>query len=507
MKFFQDDALHVLDSPAYTGFRMAVRHLMIRSATARVIATSALLVLTAACATNPATGRRELSLIPQGQEIAMGQEGAKAAASQMGIYPDSNVQRYVSSLGMPLAKGSERPDLPWSFTVVDDPIVNAFALPGGPIFVSRGILAHMNSEAQLVSVLGHEIGHVTAKHSVSQMSKQQIFQIGLIGAMVVRPELQQYGNAASQGLGVLFLKFGRDDETQSDDLGFRYMTAANYAPSEMAEMFKILQRVSGGEGSRGTPEWLSTHPDPGNRIEKTAERIKASGKTFDGAKVGRNDFLRRIDGIVFGDDPRNGYFQQTAFIHPTLKFRFDFPSGWRTQNGAEQVIGASTAGDAQIALTLAGNVAPQQALAKFLQQQGLQAGQTFTTPINGNPAAVGQFAVQLQDGKQLAGYVGYIQQDGTTYQLLCITPRAQIQTYDAAFRSTIGSFQRVSDPQLLNVRPARLRVVPLRTAMTLTQFNQQNPSVIPIAQLSLINAVGPNEMMVAGTLVKKVVVE
>ena len=301
---------------------------------ARLACAGVAVVALASCATNPATGKREISLIPQSQEIAMGQEGAKAAAAQMGIYADSGIQRYVSSLGQTLAKTSERPDLPWSFSVVDDPIVNAFALPGGPIFISRGILAHMNSEAQLVSVLGHEIGHVTAKHSVSQMSKQQLFQIGLIGAMVVKPELQQFGNAASQGLGLLFLKFGRDDEVQADALGFKYMTAQNYAPTEMAEMFKTLDRLSGGEGSRGTPEWLSTHPDPGNRVEKTSERIAAAGKSFAGARVEREAFLRRIDGIVFGEDPRNGYFQQAAFIHPSLKFRFDFPSGWKMRNGA-----------------------------------------------------------------------------------------------------------------------------------------------------------------------------
>lgn len=461
----------------------------------------------ASCATNPATGKRELSLIPQSQEIAMGQEGAKAAAAQMGIYADSSLQRYVNTLGQNLARTSERPDLPWSFSVVDDPIVNAFALPGGPIFISRGILAHMNSEAQLVSVLGHEIAHVTAKHSVSQLSKQQLFQIGLIGAMVVKPELQQFGNAASQGLGLLFLKFGRDDESEADALGFKYMTAQNYAPAEMAEMFKTLDRLSGGENSRGTPEWLSTHPDPGNRVQKTNERIAATGTSYANAKVGRETFMSRIDGMVFGEDPRNGYFQQAAFIHPTLKFRFDFPSGWKMQNGAEQVIGVSAQGDAQIALSLAGTEAPQQTLARFLQQQGVQAGSTSTSPINGNAAAVGQFVAQNQDGSQLAGYVAFIQQDNTTYQLLAITPRAQIQAYDAVFRSTIGSFQRVTDARLLAVKPRRLRLVTLRSAMTLTQFNQQNPSPIPVGELALINGVDASRVLAAGTQVKRVVAE
>jgi predicted Zn-dependent protease len=475
---------------------------MLRRAHALVVATA----LTA-CATNPATGKRELSLVPKGQEIAMGQEGAKAAAAQMGVYADSGIQAYVTSLGMPMAKNSERADLPWSFTVVDDPIVNAFALPGGPIFVSRGILAHMNSEAQLVSVLGHEIGHVTAKHSVSQISKQQLYTIGLVGAMIAKPELQRFGDVAMQGLGVLFLKFGRDDETQSDELGFKYMTAANYAPSEMGEMFKILDRVSGGASARGTPEWLSTHPDPGNRYAKTNERIAAANRSFTGFKVERETFLRRIDGIIFGDDPRNGYFQQTSFIHPTLKFRFDFPTGWRFQNSAEQVIGGSQQGDAQIALTLAGNVQPQQALAAFFRQQGVAAGQTSANPVNGNPAAMGQFLAQQQDGSQLAGYVMFVQQDNTTYRLLAITSAQNIRNYDGVFRGTLGSFQRVTDPALMNVRPQRVRIAQLRQPMSLTQYNQANPSVIPIDKLALINAVDANAVLPAGTWVKRVVVE
>jgi predicted Zn-dependent protease len=477
-----------------------------RSRPTRPLALAATLLLTA-CATNPATGRRELSLIPKGQEIAMGQQGAQAAAAEMGIYADSALQRYVQSLGMPIARSSERADLPWSFTIVDDPIVNAFALPGGPIFVSRGILAYMNSEAQLVSVLGHEIGHVTAKHSVNQMSKQQVLQIGMIGAMVLRPELQQYGEAMQQGLGVLFLKFSRDDEIQADDLGFRYMTAQQYAPSEMAEMFKILQRVSGGS-TRSTPEWMSTHPDPGNRVLMTAQRIAGAGQSFAGAKVERDAFLRRIDGIVFGDDPRTGYFQQgTTFIHPTLQFSIAFPAGWQTQNSAQQVVGVSGQRDAQMALTLAGRVPPQQALQAFLQQQGIQPGAVSVTPINGNPAAIAQFIAQNEDRSQLAGYVAFIQQDGMTYRVLTITPRQSVQAYDGVFRAAIGSFQRVTDPRLLNVRPARVRVVRLSSAMTLAQFHQQQPSVIPLERLAQINAMEPTTMIPAGTLVKKVVVE
>lgn len=476
-------------------------------AVTRSAAIAALVVVAATCATNPATGKRELAFVSESQEIQMGLDGAKAAAAQMGVYPDSNVQRYVASLGKQVAAVGERPGLPWSFTVVDDPIVNAFALPGGPIFVSRGILTYMNSEAQLVSVLGHEVGHVTARHSVNQISKQQLLGGLFMVGMIARPELQQFGDLASQGLGILFLKYGRDDETQADALGFRYMTRVGYDPAEMAEMFKTLERVSGGS-SRSTPEWLSTHPDPGNRVERTRERIAAAGTSIASAtKVERAAFLRHIDGMIFGDDPRQGYFAQQEFLHPTLKFRFAFPSGWKMQNSASAVIGASAAGDAQITLELAGNAAPSAALSQFLGQQGIAAGGTSTASINTLPAAVGQFAATMSDGARLAGYVAFIQLDGTTYRLLAITPQQLASSYDAPFRATINSFARLTDPKALAAKPMRVRLVTTPRAMTLAEFNSQYPSAVPLATIAVINDMESASTIPAGTLVKRVVVE
>ncbi|GMV08733.1 MAG TPA: M48 family metalloprotease [Gemmatimonadaceae bacterium] len=476
-------------------------------AVARSTAVAALAAVAATCATNPATGKRELSLVSESQEIQMGLDGAKAAAAQMGVYPDSAVQRYVSSLGKQVAAVGERPGLPWSFTVVDDPIVNAFALPGGPIFVSRGILTYMTSEAELVSVLGHEVGHVTARHSVSQISKQQLLGGLFTVGMIVHPALQQYSGVASQGLGLLFLKYGRDDETQADELGFRYMTRVGYNPAEMAAMFRTLERASGGS-SRSTPEWLSTHPDPGNRVERTNERIAAAGASIASAtKVERAAFLRHIDGMVFGDDPRQGYFEQQQFLHPTLKFRFSFPSGWKMQNTASAVIGASAQGDAQITLEHAGNAAPSAALSQFLGQQGVAAGGTSTAPVNGLPAAVGQFAATLSDGTRLAGYVAFIQLDGTTYRLLAITPQQLVTSYDASFRTTINSFARLTDPKALAVKPMRVRLVTTPRAMTLAEFNSQYPSAVPLATIAVINGMESAATIPAGTLVKRVVVE
>lgn len=431
----------------------------------------------------------------------MGQQAAKEVSATIPPVADNALQQYVSGLGMQLARSSERPNLPWSFTVIDDPQVNAFALPGGPIFITRGILSHMNSEAQLVSVLGHEIGHITAKHSVQQMSQAQLAQIGLIAAVIVKPGLAQFGDLASQGLGLLFLKFGRDDETQADDLGFRYMTTAGYSPTEMAEMFRTLQRLGGG-GEGRVPEWLSTHPDPGNRVQKTLDRAAAATLPAN-LKVERDAFLQRTEGLIFGPNPREGFFRQTQFLHPDLKFQLDFPSGWQTQNQATAVVAISPQQDALVVLALAGTAAPNQALSEFMNQQGVQNQGASSGSINGLPAASGTFTAQTQDGV-LAGNVAFVSLDGRTFRLLAYTPQQRFGAYRGAFSQSLGSFRRLTDPTALNVQPVRVHVVRVPRAMTLTEFHQAYPSTIPVAQVALINGVQESTTLPAGTLVKRV---
>src|SRR5215207_11617967 len=221
------------------------------------------------CSTNPATGKSQLAFVGEEKEIAMGREADKRVVAQLGLYPAQQVQEYVNRLGQKIAADSERPNLPWTFRVGDDPVVNAFALPGGFIYVTRGLLTHLTSEAELVSVIGHEIGHVTGRHSVEQMSKAQLAQVGLIAGMLLKPELaQQFGDLAQTGLGLLFLKYGRDDEREADDLGLRYLNRENYDPREMAPVFETLGRVSAQQGQGRVPGWLSTHPAPENRVSR-----------------------------------------------------------------------------------------------------------------------------------------------------------------------------------------------------------------------------------------------
>jgi predicted Zn-dependent protease len=227
-------------------------------------------MLSAGCSTNPATGKQQLNIYSEQQEIALGKQYHEQVVQQIGLYDDRELQQYVQRLGGAIAARSERPHLPWNFAVVDDAAVNAFALPGGQIYITRGMLGHLTSEAELVGILGHEAGHVTARHSVNQMSKAQLTQLGLTLGMVLSPEARQYGDLANLAGGLMFLKFSRDDERQADDLGLRYMQASGYPPQAMGEVFGLLSRVSAKEQQGRLPNWLATHPNPEERQQRIA---------------------------------------------------------------------------------------------------------------------------------------------------------------------------------------------------------------------------------------------
>src|SRR6478752_3142965 len=315
------------------------------------------LVALVACAVNPATGKRELNFVSEGQEIEMGKAGAADVERTIGVYPDADLNAYLTELGMRIARTTERPTIPWQFHVADEPVVNAFALPGGPVYIARGILAYFNSEAELVSVLGHEIGHVVARHSAQAITREQLAGVGLgiasVGASAIDPRLGNYVGAASQGLGLLMLKYGRDAESQADALGFKYGVRGGWDMRDGTKMFNTLARVSGDPGQR-LPEWQSTHPAPEGRAQHNDERVRAAegqGVRFDTMRVDRNGYLRRLEGLVFGDDPQNGYFEGTVFYLPSQKWMIAFPAGWQTHNGTEAVAAMSPAKDAIIVLS------------------------------------------------------------------------------------------------------------------------------------------------------------
>ena len=457
------------------------------------------------CARNPVTGKSELSLVSESQEIQMGQQGAKEVEQSIGFYKDPAVNAYVADIGKRMAAKSERPNLPWEFHVVDDAAVNAFAIPGGFIYVTRGLMSAVNTEAELAGVLGHEIAHVTHRHSVQQISKAQLAQLGLGVGSILSSDIAKFGQLASAGLGLLFLKYGRDAEHQADESGFRYSLGQNYDVREMPKVFLTLGRMSQAGGGGRLPEWLSTHPDPGNRvkrIEKLLDTVRLDQRQL---IVHREDYLRRLQGMSFGEDPRQGYFEGGRFYHPQMRFQLTFPEGWKTQNLPTAVMAGSPNQDAIIQLGLAGNASPQQAAQQFLSQEGVRAGNGSTASINGLPATSSYFQAQTEQGV-IEGLVSFISYGGQTFGLMGYTPSGKLTTYDRVFQNTVRSFSELRDASKINVEPARVEIVKVPRQMTLEQFNAQYPSNIPIEQLAIINELeGPSSVIPAGQIVKRVV--
>jgi predicted Zn-dependent protease len=464
---------------------------------------AALLVVVAACAVNPATGEREFSLVSEAQEIQMGREADPQITASLGLVDDPALQAYVSDLGLRLAAVSERPNLPWSFKVVDDPIVNAFALPGGFIYVTRGILVQFDSEAELAGVLGHEIGHVTARHSASQMSRQQLQQLGLGVGMIFSETVREYGGLAAAGFQLMNLSYSRGDETQSDELGLRYISRLEYDPEAMIGVFEMLADVGGG-GEGRIPEWQLTHPYPENREANIRQEIAETGIAT-GGRVARDTYLDRIDGLAYGEDPRQGFFRDTRFLHPDLAFELTFPAGWNTVNQRTLVAAVAPGETAVVVLEVVPEAdAPETELREFLSQQGITGGPIREEAAVGVELARATFDATTTDAA-LSGEVAFARRGDVVYRILGYANRPDWRNHAAAVASTISSFRRLDDPAALAVQPWRIDIVTLPSAMSLTTYLQRSPGPVEVAVLARLNRVDAGAVLSASTRIKRVV--
>lgn len=460
----------------------------------------------AGCMTNPTTGERRFNLMSMDQEIEMGREADGQITETMGLYPDEGLQTYVSELGRAMGADSEWPDLPWVFRVIDDESVNAFALPGGHIYVTRGILAHFNSEAQLAGVLGHEIGHVTARHASTRMSKMQMTQLGVGLAMVLEPDLQKVAPLAGAGMQLLFLSFSRSDENESDELGVRYMAGMGYDPEALIGVMETLRRVSEAGGGGRLPEWQATHPYPENRQENIRGHIRELGPR-EYKSDGREDYLRRIDGIVYGADPREGYSRHGVFYHPGLRFSLRFPADWTVINQKQAVIAVSEQRDASVQLSISSESSID-AAARNLYSIDQVSGEGVTrTRINGLPAAIGAFTAQTEQGP-IEGSAAFIKYDDRIYQLIGYSGSDNWAGHRETVNASVRSFAALTDPRALDVEPMRLDVIRVERSGSLrriydTYYNGKTPPV-PVEEIALINRLEPDSRIEAGTRVKMV---
>jgi predicted Zn-dependent protease len=479
---------------------MTSRHTL--SAVAIIIA---FIMIPLSCAINPVTGKRELMLVTQQDEIALGRQSDQEIGQMYGFYENAALSDYVNRIGQSVARNTHQPNVEYHFKVLDTPIINAFAVPGGYVYVTRGILAYMNDEAELAGVIGHELGHENARHIARLMSRQQLAQIGLNVGVAVSERFRRYAGLAQLGASMLFLKFSRDDERQADDLGVEYASKTGYDTYRMAAFFETLERLSPA-GESGLPDWFSTHPNPVNRIaavkNKTAEwRPKLKLTQF---AISRNEYLNKINGIVYGDDPRQGYVEGNAFYHPTLKFTFPVPDGWKVNNTPAQVQMVSEKQDA--AILFMGDKAKSVSAAADTFIQGANAAVKSREKFTVNGFQAEKVVARLVSGEDTLQTMSYfIAKGSTVYAFHGLTKWNQYSQYSTVFSKTLGGFKNLDDPSKINVKPELLVVKTASKAGTLnTTLKQFGTSDKDLEPRTILNGMHLADNVAAGTLIKTV---
>lgn len=460
-----------------------------------------------ACAVNPVTGKRELNLMSEGQEVQLGMQSDQAIVGEYGLMQDAELARYVEGIGERMVPVSHRPDLDFHFRLLDDPVVNAFALPGGYVYITRGILAYLNSEAALAGVIGHEIGHVTARHGAQRYTQQALLGIGLGVGSILSDTFAQFAGVAGTAGQLLLLKYGRDDERQSDDLGVQYATAIGYDTHDMAEFFRTLDRLSPADGR--IPAWMSTHPDPGERwntVHELTARRQGEDKTFD---LGRDRYLRRIDGIVFDADPREGYFENDVFHHAQLAFRFPVPAGWQTRNGKTQVVMVEPNQAAAVVFMSGGPGTPGENAQAFVSQDGVSLLERTSVSVGDGGQRTLARITDGQGNSQVVLSTWFTFGGGSwVFHGLTTDPAYRAQRSNLVLSA--DGFAREADPAVLGIQPYRLKVVEAPRAGQFAEIATAWPipagaAISSIADLALLNGLTPETPVSKGQLLKVVV--
>jgi len=470
-------------------------------------------VMAISCSVNPVTGKKEIMLVSEAQELSMGADADPGIIASMGLYNDSKLQDFINQKGKEMGAISHRPNLEYKFRILDSPVLNAFAVPGGYVYFTRGIMAHFNNEAEFAGVLGHEIGHITARHSAAQMSQQQLLGIGAMAGAIAFEGVRENFDMIQQGLGMLFLKFGRDDESQSDMLGVDYSTQVGYDAHEMANFFGVLKRMQVQSGQE-IPTFMSTHPDPGDRFNKVhqmADEYQAT-KGATKLKVNRNQYLRMIDGIIYGEDPRQGYVDDNVFFHPELKFLFPVPQNWKLINSPQMVQMGDENGKAIIIFTLSSKKTLQEASQEAIEQYSLDVVESGNRKVNGNNALalISVIKQQTQQGAPqqaqdaIRALTYFIQYGGVIYHFMGLSKDADFNTYFRTLQQPMEGFQRLSDPSKINVSPDRIKIVSVSRSGTLQSSLQSQGVYVKEDQekTAILNNMQLQDQMTPGTLIK-----
>jgi predicted Zn-dependent protease len=379
-------------------------------------------------------------------------------------------------------------------------------MPGGYIYITRGLLAYLNSEAQLAGVLGHEIGHVTRRHTAAQMTQQQLYGAGLALGSIVSPTFQRYSGAAQQGLSLLFLKFSRTDESQADELGVEYATKAGYDSREIPATYAMLKRIGDQSGQR-LPSFLETHPDPGDRERVTTELAKLAVAGKGALAINQNVYIRHVDNILYGQDPRQGYFDGDHYFHPTLGFQMSFPAGWSHQDSHSSVAAGEPNQAAVVQLTQAqgaADLAPAAFVAQLVTKGSISSNSGAGETIGGYSAWVGHVGVSPAGQAPATLDAAFIRKGALLYQILGQSQHPGDVNEERIF-STIRSFQSLTDPARINVTADRVRVRTVDAAGVFDAVAKRlGAGPADLETDAIMNNVQTTDRVAAGALVKLV---
>jgi predicted Zn-dependent protease len=460
-----------------------------------------------------ATGERRYLGYTWQQETDIGKQASKEVTSLFGVYGDANLARYITEVGNRVLATSHlrRPGAdeqvratPVTFTVLDSPVINAMALPGGYIYVTRGMLAHLNNEDQLATVIAHEIGHVAARHAARQAWQQQIGQGLLLGGAVLSQGLGlPAGNILNLGgmaAQLFLLRYSREDELEADRLGVEYAMAAGYDSREVIGLFQTLDRMQEKEG-QSMPSFLATHPNPGDRIQRIRELTGAARDSRTPNPDTR--YLHAVEGLVLGEDPRQGFVQDNVFYHPDLGFRFPIPRGFKAVNQPSQVVMVEGQNRAVLGFTGTAESSAEAAAAKLLSQRGLRVVERGSTRINGFPAVGALAEAQTQNGQIVTLITYFIEYRGKVYQFIGYAPQQLFGSFQSAFLQTIRGFAEIQDSRILARQPVRLTL--LRVSRS-APFRELIPRALPATftpeEAAILNEVDLNQEISPGKILK-----
>jgi predicted Zn-dependent protease len=485
----------------------------------RCTALAMLALSVAACSTNPATGQSIFTgLMSPTQEQQVGDEQNSVIVAQYGGAIDSTkINQFVNEIGQKLVPYTERTDVArYNFTVLDTDDVNAFALPGGYVYITRGLLNLAQDEAQVAGVLAHELAHIQARHSAQQYSQGTLANlgVGLLGAVIGGSGGQMASQAAGLGAQAGLMKYSRTHEYEADTLGIRYMQKAGYDPSAAARFLEMLNRntqfessIKGAGGNANAFSLMASHPQTADRIN----RAYAIAAQYPQAQynLGRDRYLNAIDGMNYGGSAKSGFVRGNEFIHPDLGFRFSVPSGFEITNGAKNVIADNGKG----ALIVFDSVGGQSgAPAQYLAQtwlEGRAAGQVENITVNGlNGAATTVSGVTINNTPKDAQFVALANGNNGFYRFMYLTPTGQQSAYATDYRRSTYSFAKMTQADKNQYRPSVIRVVGVQagdTSASLAKRMSVNDHALD--RFSLLNGITPETRLNAGDKVKVILAQ